>query len=155
MTSVDGEYPPKGTRWDRRFLPLIAEGILDYPRVANFDYTDLWAFVWQAYTHGEQWWLTPEEEALRAEILGYPDNRSFKEMILDVFAFFDAETGEALSNRTVKMTNSEIIEKLPRSILTNRTNQFAVKAVLRDLKVKHKRRTYLMPPLIKAESPVH
>lgn len=155
MTSVEGPYPPEGTMWDRRFLPIIATDVLDFPREAKFDYTDLWAFVWDAYTHGGQWWLTPEEEALRAEILGYPDNRSFKEMILDVFAFFDAETGEALSNRTVKMTNSEIIEKLPRSILTNRTNQFAVKAVLRDLKVKHKRRTYLMPPLIKAESPVH
>ncbi|GFO75998.1 putative DNA primase/helicase [Bathymodiolus platifrons methanotrophic gill symbiont] len=52
MTSVDGEYPPKGTRWDRRFLPIIAKGRLDYPRVSNFDYTDLWAFIWHAYTHG-------------------------------------------------------------------------------------------------------
>ncbi|GAW87420.1 putative DNA primase/helicase [Bathymodiolus platifrons methanotrophic gill symbiont] len=52
MTSVEGEYPPKGTRWDRRFLPVIAKGRLDYPRVYNFDYTDLWAFIWDAYTHG-------------------------------------------------------------------------------------------------------
>lgn len=87
----------------------------------------MWAFIWHAYTHGWQWWLTPEEEALRAEILGYPDNRSLKDIVLEVFEFTDDKTGEALSNRTIKMTNSEIINELPESIITNRSNQMAVK----------------------------
>ena len=151
MTSVDGEYPPKGTQWDRRFLPIIATGVLDFPRESKFDYTDLWAFVWDAYTHGEQWWLTPEEEALRLEILGSPDKRPLKEIILEVFEFFDEETGKPLSNRTVRMTNSEIIDKLPRGVPVNRTNQFAVKKVLKELNVRHKRRDYYMPPLINRE----
>ncbi|GFO73527.1 hypothetical protein BJAS_P4369 [Bathymodiolus japonicus methanotrophic gill symbiont] len=155
MTSVEGEYPPKGARLDRRLLPVIAKGRLDYSRISNFDYTDLWAFIWHAYTHGEQWWLTPEEEALRAEILGYPDNRSLKDIVLEVFEFTDDKTGEVLSNRTIKMTNSEIINELPESIITNRSNQMAVKKVLKGLNVKHNRRVYFMPPLSKADSSIH
>ncbi|WP_280175589.1 VapE domain-containing protein [Bathymodiolus platifrons methanotrophic gill symbiont] len=61
MTSVEGEYPPKGARWDRRLLPVIAKGRLDYPRVSNFDYTDLWAFIWHAYTHGGHGGLRPKK----------------------------------------------------------------------------------------------
>ncbi|WP_221900808.1 hypothetical protein, partial [Bathymodiolus platifrons methanotrophic gill symbiont] len=74
-----------------------------------------------------EWWLTPEEEALRAEILGYPDNN----IVLEVFEFTADKTGEVLSNRTIKMTNSEIINELPESIITNRSNQMAVKKVLK------------------------
>ncbi|GFO77748.1 hypothetical protein BPLS_P6376 [Bathymodiolus platifrons methanotrophic gill symbiont] len=53
------------------------------------------------------------------------------------------------------MTNSEIINELPESIITNRSNQMAVKKVLKGLNVKHNRRAYFMPPLSKADSSTH
>lgn len=147
MASVEGEYPPKGTKWDRRFLPVIAKDSLDYPRVANFDYTDLWAFIWREYTHGVPWWLTSKEEVLRTEILGHPDNRSLKDIVLEVFDFEDAS-----SSRVMKMTSTEILNELPDCIITNRANQIALKQVLKGLGVLHKRRDYYMPPLSKDES---
>ncbi|WP_221897639.1 hypothetical protein [Bathymodiolus japonicus methanotrophic gill symbiont] len=80
-----------------------------------------------------------------------------KDIVLEVFEFefTDDKTGEVLSNRTIKMTNSEIINELPESIITNRSNQMAVKKVLKGLNVKHNRRAYFMPPLSKADSSIH
>lgn len=151
FATVNREHPPKGTTWNRRFLPIFTKSRLDYPRDAKFDYTDLWAFVWQEYTSGAQWWLKSEEEALQQESLSNPEDRALKDIIWNVFHFIDETTGEALKNRTIKMTNSQIIKALPKNIKNNRSNQMAVKRVLKGLGVKHKRRTYFMPPRCEAE----
>ncbi|GAW86339.1 hypothetical protein bplSymb_SCF02406P004 [Bathymodiolus platifrons methanotrophic gill symbiont] len=131
-------------------MPVVVTGALDYPRDANFDYADMWAFVWDAYTHREQWWLTGEEEALQQEILSHHEDATMESIILDTFKFIDAGTGEKLdsSNRTIKMTNTQIIEYLPKNITNTRASQMGVKKALDGLGVKKtKSRLYLMPPL--------
>ena len=46
---------------NRRFLPITVTAM---PRWSEAEVDQLWAEAWHRYTQGEQWWPTPEEDAL-------------------------------------------------------------------------------------------
>jgi predicted P-loop ATPase len=56
----------KDVTGNRRFWP-VALGVVDLPRLRN-EADQLWAEAVLRYQAGEQWWLTPEQEVLAAEI---------------------------------------------------------------------------------------
>lgn len=125
---------------NRRFLPITTTGSLDIIVKENFDYTDLWGYVWGQYMQGEQWWLTEEEEVLQKEVLAKHEDTNLKELLLDVYNFDTAHTK--------KMTSTAILRDLSQK--TTRQNQIKLGIVLKNLSVEKttpRSRDYMMPLL--------
>ncbi|GFO73417.1 hypothetical protein BJAS_P4209 [Bathymodiolus japonicus methanotrophic gill symbiont] len=125
---------------NRRFLPITTTGSLDIIVKENFDYTDLWGYVWGQYMQGEQWWLTEEEEVLQKEVLSKHEDTNLKELLLDVYNFD--------TSHTKKMTSTEVLRDLSQK--TTRQNQIKLGIVLKDLSVEKstpRSRDYMMPLL--------
>ncbi|TXK93977.1 hypothetical protein BMR08_16415 [Methylococcaceae bacterium CS2] len=124
---------------NRRYFPIMTNGSLDAIVKENFDYTDLWGYVWGQYMQGEQWWLT-EEEILQKEALAKHEDTNLKELLLDVYNFDTAHTK--------KMTSTAILRDLSQK--TTRQNQIKLGIVLKDLSVAkptQRSRDYMMPLL--------
>ncbi len=136
FASVNEEKFLRDKTGNRRYLPITITGELDTPD--GFDCTDFWAFIWQEYKSGVQWWLTKEEEVLQKTALTSHEDNSMEEMIRDVFDF-DLP-------KTKRMTTVEIMEdlKLPRS----RSNSIKIGNTLKAMGIKKQRRDFVMPPII-------
>ena len=90
VATVNRESYLKDTTGNRRFFPIAVTGDMSVIRYC-FNYTDLWAYAWNLYTSGEQWWLSPEEEEVQKVILAKHEDKSVKINIANTFDFSEYE----------------------------------------------------------------
>lgn len=135
LGSVNEEKYLRDTTGNRRYLPITVLGELKIPE--DFDCEDFWAYVWEQYLLGEQWWLTPEEEEYQRQALSGHQHLDFEELLLDHFDF-NAEY------RGVMLTGAEILDALHVN-----NNQGAATRLGNTLKVmgvkRNSSRRYRMP----------
>lgn len=103
----------------------------------DFDCVDLWAFAWQEYLKGAQWWLTKTEEELQQKALKLHEDNSFEEILRDEFLFDESWRGQPL-------TGNDILDfiKVSRSRASSTSLGHALKKLGID---KNYSREYLMP----------
>jgi len=121
---------------NRRYLPITVTGQLTLPDFLGFDFVDMWAFIWQEYLRGEQWWLTKAEEVLQKEALKAHEDNSLEELIRDEFDFDHPQT--------MKLTTRDILDAIHQPI--SRGNQTRLGNTLKKMGVEKARRDHLMPP---------
>ena len=137
LASVNEEKYLRDDTGNRRYFPISVTGQLSVPE--HFVIDDFWAYIWEEYKRGEQWWLTPEEEKLQKEVLAEHEHSTLKELLLDMF-LFDQDT------RPDQMTVTEILETC--GLNSNRPNQTRLGVSLKQLgvtKLNRSTRKYLMP----------
>lgn len=135
FASVNEERFLRDSTGNRRYLPIIVNAELLIPN--DFDCTDFWAFIWQEYLNGAQWWLTKEEEQHQQEALKLHEDNRFEEMLLDEFVF------EEEDYRPQLMTGNDILDAL--KVRRSKPNSTALGIALKKLRVDKKDREYLMP----------
>jgi len=134
FASVNEERFLRDSTGNRRYLPIIVNAQLITPD--SFDCEDFWAYIWQEYLNGAQWWLTAKEEALQQKALKLHEDNSFEEMLLDEF-LFDEDCRPQL------LTGNDILDALKLS--RTRANSTSIGKSLKKLGVKQNRRQYKMP----------
>jgi putative DNA primase/helicase len=142
VASVNEEKYLRDETGNRRYFPISVIGKLTTPE--HFDIAGFWAYIWEEYKRGEQWWLTPEEEEQQKEVLAEHEHSTLKELLLDTF-IFEQET------RPEQMTGKEILEEC--GLNQNHSNQTKLGNALKLLSVKklsYQKRKYLMPKTRKA-----
>jgi hypothetical protein len=132
--SVNEERFLRDETGNRRYLPVTVTDELNIPN--GFDYIDMWAFIWQEYLQGKQWWLTKEEEFLQKTALKAHEDNSMEDMILDVFDFERP--------RKHKLSGSRIIRDL--HLTPNRAISTQIGNTLKKMGIERQKRCYLMPP---------
>ncbi len=132
--SVNEERFLRDETGNRRYLPVTVTDELNIPN--GFDYIDMWAFIWQEYLQGKQWWLTKEEEVLQKTALKAHEDNSMEDMILDVFDFERP--------RKHKLSGSRIIGDL--HLTPNRATSTQIGNTLKKMGIERQNRCYLMPP---------
>ncbi|GFO72860.1 putative DNA primase/helicase [Bathymodiolus japonicus methanotrophic gill symbiont] len=137
FATVNEEKYLRDLTGNRRYLPVNVIGSLDVMAKNKFDVNDLWAYAWERYINGEQWWLTDEEEKIQNNSLQKHEDNTIEESLLDLFNFE--------SSREVRMTTSEVLYKL--SLKDTHTNKIKIGKSLKKLSVKKVKRQYLMPPI--------
>ncbi len=118
---------------NRRYLPVTVTDELNIPN--GFDYIDMWAFIWQEYLQGKQWWLTKEEEVLQKTALKAHEDNSLENMILDVYDFEKP--------REHKLSGSRIIGDL--HLTPNRAMSTQIGNTLKKMGIERQNRCYSMP----------
>jgi len=118
---------------NRRYLPVTVTDELNIPN--GFDYIDMWAFIWQEYLQGKQWWLTKEEEVLQKTALKAHEDNSLENMILDVYDFEKP--------REHKLSGSRIIGDL--HLTPNRAMSTQIGNTLKKMRIERQNRCYSMP----------
>lgn len=139
LASVNEEKYLRDDTGNRRYFPISVTGQLSVPE--HFVIHDFWAYIWEEYKSGEQWWLTPEEEKLQKEVLAEHEHSTLKELLLDTF-LFDQDT------RPEQMTGKDILETC--GLNFNRPNQTKLGDSLKQLgvtKLNRSTRKYLMPKI--------
>lgn len=125
---------------NRRFAVLEVDKINRH----NLDIQQLWAEVLTLYESGEQWWFTPEEEAMQSEInKNHQAIDSYEEMLYEHFKM-DAVFGDT---KGPKMSATEILQlfgvKVP-----NRGDTTRMGNILAAKGLKKLGRKYQMPQQI-------
>jgi putative DNA primase/helicase len=123
---------------NRRFWPLVI--VSKIPPVPEGLAEAIWAWAWSEYKAGEQWWLTPDEEVLHAQIVGAHEERPLKERLLDCYDFDSPQ-------RTVPLTCTEILNEIAWSV-NDRSATTTLGITLTSMGVERdeSKRTYKMPP---------
>jgi len=134
--SVNEERFLRDPTGNRRYLPIIINAEMILP--STFNCTDLWAYIWQEYINGAQWWLTKEEEIHQQKALKLHEDNSFEEMLLDEFLFDD-------DYRPQLLTANDILDSI--KISRTRSNSTALGIALKKLNIAKNQssREYLMP----------
>ncbi|MEO1924974.1 MAG: VapE domain-containing protein [Gammaproteobacteria bacterium] len=134
--SVNEERFLRDETGNRRYLPVTVMDELNIPD--GFDCIDMWAFIWQEYLQGEQWWLTKEEEVLQKTALKAHEDNSLEDLIRDAFDFdLDLPKGHNL-------TTQDILKSLHQRV--NRGSQTRIGNTLKKMGIEKEGRDYLMPP---------
>jgi hypothetical protein len=134
MGSVNEEKFLRDDTGNRRYFPLVVTGKL---LVADdFDCVDLWAYAWELYTTGNQWWLTDQEEVLQKTALAGHHDDLMKTILTD---FYDFDKPE----RNATLTSSLIMQDV--MIPINRSNQTKLGKTLKQLGISSNRGEYKMP----------
>jgi predicted P-loop ATPase len=137
FASVNEERFLRDSTGNRRYLPITVNAVLIVP--SDFDCTDFWAFIWQEYLNGNQWWLTKQEEEEQQKALKSHEDNSFEEMLLDEFAFHEDE-----NYRPQLLTGNDILDAI--KIRRSRANSTALGVSLKKLGIqKNSSREYMMP----------
>jgi len=135
--SVNEERFLRDPTGNRRYFPVIINDQLLLPE--KFDCNDFWAFIWQEYLNGSQWWLTKQEEAEQQKALKLHEDNSFEEMLLDEFLFDEDE-----NHRPQLLTANDILDAL--KVSRSRANSTSLGIALKKLEVtKNESREYFMP----------
>jgi len=123
---------------NRRFWPLVIVQKIS-PIQQNLAEA-IWAWAWSEYKAGEQWWLTPEEEQLHAQIVAGHEDRPIKERILDCYDFTS-------DNRNVLITSTEVFKEIGWSA-ADRSASTTLGITLNSMGIERdeSRRVYRMPP---------
>ncbi len=132
--SVNEERFLRDETGNRRYLPITIMDELKTPD--GFDCADMWAFIWQEYMRGEQWWLTKDEEVLQKSALKLHESDVLSESLLDVFDF-DKPAGQLL-------TCTEVLAQL--NLTGNSSINSKLGKALKSLGIKKDNRKYAMPP---------
>lgn len=134
--SVNEERFLRDSTGNRRYLPITVHDELKIPD--SFNCTEFWAFVWQEYINGAQWWLTKDEEQLQVSALKLHEDNSFEEMLLDEFLFDE-------DSRIQLLTGNDILDIL--KVNRSRSNSTSLGNSLKKLDInKNTSREYQMPP---------
>jgi len=137
IASVNEEKYLRDTTGNRRYFPVTVTSKLLIPD--GFDTEDFWAYIWESYLLGEQWWLTPEEESIQLHALSEHQHLDYEELLLDAFDF-DCTSRENL------LTGLEILHQLGQN--NTRAEQTKLGSTLKGLGVERRKdRRYCMPPL--------
>jgi len=134
FASVNEERFLRDSTGNRRYLPIIVNAELIIPN--DFDCADFWAFIWQEYLDGAQWWLTKEEEVEQQKALKLHEENRFEEMLLDEYLFDKV-------CRTQLMTGYDILDAI--KINRHQSNSTLLGKALKSLGIKKNGRQYLMP----------
>lgn len=133
--SVNEERFLRDPTGNRRYLPVIINSEMILPN--TFDSTDLWAFIWQEYINGAQWWLTKEEEIHQQKALKLHEDNSFEEMLLDEFLFDE-------DHRPQLLTGNDILDAI--KVARSRAHSTSMGTALKKLGIqKNNYREYMMP----------
>ena len=132
--SVNEERFLRDETGNRRYLPVTVTGELNIPEA--FNSVDLWAFIWQEYKQGAQWWLTKEEEHLQITALTSHEDNSLEELLRDEYDFDAVE-------RYQRESSLEILRVICQPV--NRVNQTRLGNTLKKMGVEKTRRDYKMP----------
>ena len=124
------------TTGNRRFWPLVIVSKIA-PLPPNMAVA-IWTWAWDAYLEGEQWWLTPEEEALHAEIVAAHEDKPMRESLLDCYDFESEQRNQILSS-------TQIINEIGWN-KNDRSAKTALGIALKGLGVEGFKREYRMPP---------
>jgi len=137
FASVNEERFLRDSTGNRRYFPITVTGALQLP--TYFDYNDLWAYIWQEYLEGSQWWLTKEEEIHQQQAIKLHEDNSFEEMLRDEFLFNDSYRGQ-------RLTGNDILDAI--KVQRNRANSMSLGNALKKLNIKKNgNREYLMPKI--------
>ena len=136
MATVNHTKFLQDTTGNRRFWPLVVERKI--PSVPEDMAARLWAYSWARYLDGEQWWLTPTEEAQHAKIVAAHEDKPLKEKLLDLYNF-DIDT------RPLELTTVDILKEM--GLPNDRSAQTQLGQILtKDLDIEKRQRKYQMPP---------
>lgn len=124
------------TTGNRRYFPVVARAKLSIPE--ELDIKELWAYAWDQYINGAQWWLTPQEETLHLESLVAHESRPIAELVMDCFNF-------DLDGRFNKLTSKQILDRIGMKSDV-KANQMRLKDELTRLGIQKDNRLYSMPP---------
>ena len=137
LGSVNEAQFLRDTTGNRRYLPIVVIGKLIVPD--SFDAADFWAYVWELYLMGDQWWLTDDEEELQKASLSVHQHLGLEDELRDMFDF-------SKSSRTNQLRGAQIIDMM------NMTQSHAKSTVLgntlKAMGVSRDKvgRAYAMPP---------
>lgn len=135
FASVNEEKFLRDITGNRRYLPITVIGELMLP--SDFDATDLWAFTWDEYKRGAQWWLTKDEEVLQQSALKSHEDSLFEDMLMDEFDFDTPAKPDGI-------TGNDILDLM--HVARSRSNSTNLGVALKKLGVEKNGRLYLLPP---------
>ncbi|MEH6519201.1 MAG: VapE domain-containing protein [Halioglobus sp.] len=124
---------------NRRFWPVeMIHAIAPLPDGLS---ERIWAWAWQQYLAGEQWWLTREEEKQHTGIVCKYEDKPLKARVLDCYDF-DEDT------RTIRITATEILKEIGWPS-TDKSALTKLGLILKELGIQksgRRARQYAMPP---------
>ncbi|MBT5229979.1 MAG: hypothetical protein HOM11_06835 [Methylococcales bacterium] len=138
--SVNEEKFLRDETGNRRYLPLTVMGELVIPD--DFCIIDLWAYIWQEYKSGAQWWLTKDEEQLQKSALMIHEDNSFEEMLRDEFLF-----EEEPSYNPQALAGYDILDLI--KVGRSRSNSTSLGKALKKMGIEKVGRLYSMPRIRK------
>jgi len=124
------------TTGNRRFWPLVVRKKI--PKLPVGMGADVFAWAWQQYIAGEQWWLTPEEETIHEEVVADHEETPLEDRLQDCYDFNKDQ-------RDCFISGTGILREIGWSN-SNRGASTSLGIALTKLGVSKNKREYMMPP---------